>query len=66
MPEYMIVIDGEDGTSAVFTDDAQKAEQIRMDYECGLGGYAQVYRWVTDADDKNDPDDSNQYVLWYE
>lgn len=66
MKKYMIVIDGEDGTSAVFTDDAQKAEQTRMDAECGLGWRAQVYRWVTDEDDKNDPEDSDQYVLWYE
>lgn len=66
MPEYMVVTHTEDGANAIFTNDAIKAEQIRMDCECGLGGYAQVYRWVTDADDKNDPDDSNQYVLWYE
>ncbi len=66
MKKYMIVIDGEDGTSAVFTDDAQKAEQTRMDAECGMGYKAQVYRWVTDEDDKNDPEDSDQYQLWYE
>lgn len=66
MKKYMVVIDGEDGTFAVFTDDAQKAEQTRMDAECGMGYRAQVYRWVTDEDDKNDPEDSDQYQLWYE
>lgn len=66
MKKYMVVIDGEDGTSAVFTDDAQKAEQTRMDAECGLGYRAQVYIWVDNEDDKNDPEDSDQYQLWYE
>lgn len=66
MKKYMVVIDGEDGTFAVFTDDAQKTEQTRMDAECGMGYRAQVYRWVTDEDDKNDPEDSDQYQLWYE
>ena len=66
MKKYMVVISGEDGTSAIFTDDSIKAEQTRMDAECGLGYKAQVYRWVTDEEDKNDPDDSDQYVLWYE
>ena len=66
MKKFMIVINGEDGTSAVFTDDAQKAEQTRMDAECGLGWRAQVYEWVDREDDKNDPDDCDQYRLWYE
>lgn len=66
MKKYMVVIDGEDGTSAYFTDDSQKAEQTRMDAECGMGWRAQVYHWVTDEDDKNDPEDSDQYQLWYE
>ena len=66
MKKYMVVIDGEDGTFAWFTDDAQKAEQTRMDAECGMGYRAQVYRWVTDEDDKNDPEDVDQYQLWYE
>ena len=66
MPKYMVVMTTEDGTHAYFTDDYDKAEQTRMDCECGIGGKAQVYRWVTDEDDKNDPEDSDQYVLWYE
>lgn len=66
MKKYMVVISGEDGMSAFFTDDAEKAEQTRMDAECGLGYRAQVYHWVTDEEDKNDPEDSDQYQLWYE
>lgn len=66
MTKYMIVIDGEDRTSAVFTDDAQEAEQTRMDAECGLGWRAQVYEWVDREEYKNDPEDSDQYMLLYE
>lgn len=57
MKKYMIVSKTEDGESAIFTDDSLKAEQIRMDIECGLGGRVQVYKWYPR---------SQQYKLWYE
>lgn len=57
MKKYMVVIDGEDGTSAAFTDDREKAEQTRMDAECGMGYRAQVYQWYPR---------SEQYKLLYE
>ena len=57
MKKYMVVykIDGE--SCAYFTDDSIKAEQVRMDCECGLGARAQVYKWYPK---------SQQYKLWYE
>lgn len=57
MKKYMVVIDGEEGTAAVFTDDAEKAEQTRMDAECGMGCRAQLYKWYPR---------SGQYKLLYE
>ncbi len=57
MKKYMLVSKPEDGESAIFTDDSMKAEQIRMDIECGLGAMAQVYKWFPK---------SRQYKLWYE
>ena len=60
MPEYMLVfkVDGE--TSAIFTDDPIKVDQLRMDAECGLGGRVQVYQW------KTDPEDGDRYEFLYE
>ena len=57
MPKYMVLMSTEDETFTYFTDDWQKAEQTRMDCECGLGGFAQVYKWYPR---------SKQYKLWYE
>lgn len=66
MKKYMVVIDCETGTCAVFADDPALAESVRMDAECGMGYRAQVYEWVDREDDKNDPEDSDQYMLLYE
>lgn len=57
MKRYMVVtrIDGEVG--AAFFDDSGKAEQYRMDCECGCGGFAQVYKWFPR---------SRMYKLYYE
>lgn len=44
--------------SAIFTDDREKAEQVRMDCECGLGGYAEVYR-------RTGRKGNQRYELWY-
>ena len=57
MKKYMVVCKTKDGECAIFTDDRFKAEQIRMDMECGMGGMAQVYKWHLR---------SRQYKLWYE
>ena len=57
MPKFMVVckIDGE--SSAYFTDDPYKAEDFRINAECGMGGKVQVYKWYPR---------SRQYKLWYE
>lgn len=55
-------IEGECG--AAFFDSMQKAERFRMDTECGMGGRAQVYRWI--PENFNDLENSEQYVLLYE
>lgn len=47
------VIKGSFGSA--FFDDSINADQFKMDCECGLGGMAQVYKWV-----------KNRYVFYYE
>ena len=42
-------------SGAAFFDDMINADQFKMDCECGLGGCAQVYKWV-----------KNRYVFDYE
>lgn len=41
----------------IFTDDPLKVDQIKMDIECGLGGYAEVYHRVGRT--------NKRYELWY-
>ena len=62
MKKYMVVysIDGEPG--AMFTDDSEKAEDFRMNTECGMGGLAEVYI-RQEPSEENDYDDS--YTLLY-
>ncbi len=46
MKKYMIVycIEGEDPVQgAAFADDYMEARNKKMDIECGLGGYAELY-----------------------
>ena len=57
MPEFMVVMQTQDGMHSIFTDDSIKADQVKMDCECGLGGRAQVYKWYPR---------SQQYKLLYE
>ena len=59
MKKYMVitVVDGEQG--AAFFDDQTAAEQYRMNCECGVGGYAQVYRYI-------DGKYGGKYVFMYE
>lgn len=57
MKRYMVIVKVNGEISALFFDDSEKAEQCRMDCECGCGGFAQVYKWFPK---------SRQYKLWYE
>lgn len=66
MPKYMVVYKSDDGTYAFFTDDMHKADSFKQDAECGMGWRVQIYVWVDSEDDKNDPEDCDQYQLWYE
>lgn len=43
MKKYMVIaIDGGEHF-AIFTDDYTEARRAFMDYECGLGAYAEIY-----------------------
>lgn len=57
MKKYMVIVESDDGTHAFFYNDPIKAEQTRMDAECGMGWRAQVYKWYPR---------SGQYKLYYE
>ena len=50
MKKFMVVtlIDGHQ--SAVFFDDRDNAAQYKMDAECGMGGYAEVYKYQEETD----------------
>lgn len=50
MKKYMLIIKDEDGEGALFFDDRERAEQTRMDAECGMGAYAEMYERDTDED----------------
>lgn len=43
MNRYMIVYRIEEGCGACFADDYSEARNKKMDIECGLGGYAEIY-----------------------
>ena len=57
MKMYMVItrIDGKE--HAVFFDHMSDADNYCMDCQCGLGGFAQVYKWMPK---------SRQYKLYYE
>ena len=59
MKEYMVVylVDGE--TGAAFADTWDEAQNKRIDVECGLGGYAEIYG----RDSHEDTDQPDEYVL---
>ena len=47
MAKYMVVVKTDDGeTFANFFEEYIKAENYRMDCECGMGWYAEVYERV--------------------
>lgn len=50
MTKYMVIINTDDGPEAYFTDDAEKAEDTRMNSECGMGWYAEVYERIDDEE----------------
>lgn len=43
MNRYMIVYRIDEGCGACFADDYSEARNKKMDIECGLGGYAEIY-----------------------
>jgi hypothetical protein len=44
----MVIINTDDGPDAFFTDSLDKAENTRMDSECCMGWYAEVYERIED------------------
>ena len=59
MKKYMVVMMFEGEQSAFFTDDLNKAENARQNTECGMGGLAEVYERVSNAEE------GNSYQLLY-
>ena len=58
MAKYMVIINTDDGPEAFFTDDLNKAEETRMNSECGMGWYAEVYERIED-------EEGDRYELMY-
>lgn len=52
MKKYMVVMSSTEteGPIGFFTDDIRIAQNAKMDFECGLGGYAEVYERITDEE----------------
>lgn len=51
MKKYMLVCKGENGIQyALFCDSAAEAHDLKMDAECGLGDYCEVYERTVDED----------------
>ena len=60
MKQYMVIVKGDDEQGAKFFDSWIDADSYRMDAECGLGYYAQVYEYG-----KQDPDDPYEPESYY-
>lgn len=43
MPKYMVITKGDGEVWAAFFDSITEAEDYKMDGECGMGFYAEVY-----------------------
>lgn len=43
MPKYMVITKGDEGTFTSFFENINDADNCRMDAECGMGWYAEVY-----------------------
>ena len=56
MKKYMLVytMEGEQGT--LFSDNSETINQSKMDIECGMGGYAEVY-------ERMETENGNEYVF---
>ena len=50
MKKYMLIVLFEGETSTHFYDEYIAASNARMDAECGLGAYAELYERTTDED----------------
>lgn len=61
MPEYMVVFrdPNDNNVWLEFYKDSAEAENARMDAACGIGAFAQVYRWTY-------TEDIGAYVMEYE
>lgn len=44
MKKFMVVYKADGKTCASFFDDLEHAEEFRMNVECGVAGYAEIYR----------------------
>lgn len=56
MKEYMVIFLIEGIQSVSFYDRYQDAENARMNCECGMGGYAEVYKYSRlDENDEYEP-----------
>lgn len=50
MKKYMLVWQGDGKQHALFCDTSAQAHDIKMDVECGMGGYCEVYERTMDED----------------
>lgn len=50
MKKYMLVYIVESEQEVIFGNDYFKIRQSKMDVECGLGGYAEIYERMEDED----------------
>ena len=58
MKKYMIVYRIDEGMGAAFSDSYQEAKSKKMDIECGLGGYAEIY-----AREEHEDAGYSEYIL---
>ena len=50
MKKFMVVIKNEDRQSACFFNKYADANNCRMNCECGIGGYAEIYEYAKDEE----------------
>lgn len=56
MPAYMLIIKDGDEISTMFFDDYTKADNARMNAECGCGLYTELYNYTRfDENDEMEP-----------
>ena len=46
MKKYMVIVQTDEGEVRWYYDDLAKADNARMDSECGMGWYAEVWQLV--------------------